>query len=142
MSPSIAVRRQVETRAANRCEYCGMHQSLQGGQFHVEHICPTARGGTSELDNFALAYPGCNLRKADRMPAYDDQTGANVRLFNPRVDKWHEHFQFVAYGIVGQTSIGRAAVALLDMNHPRRIQIRRAEELFGLFPPNDSPSTG
>jgi hypothetical protein len=136
MSLSAAIRRLVETRAASRCEYCGMHQSLQGGQFHVEHICPTSRGGTSDLDNLALACPGCNLWKADHMVALDEESGASVRLFDPRSDNWHEHFHWVGREIIGQTPTGRATVTLLDLNHPRRLQIRQAEELFNLFPPN------
>ncbi len=34
---------QVEERAEDRCEYCRMHQALQGGTFHVEHIVPSAQ---------------------------------------------------------------------------------------------------
>lgn len=32
--------------------------------------------------------------------------------------------------------LGRATIALLDMNHARRILIRSAEQRFGLFPPS------
>ncbi len=135
MTVSANVRILVEQRAMHRCEYCGMHQSLQGGQFHIEHICPTSHGGTSQLNNLALACPGCNLRKTDHMFAYDDGSEATVRLFNPRTDNWSEHFRWIGYEVIGQTSIGRAMVALLDLNHPRRIRIRQAEEMFELFPP-------
>ena len=38
MSSRGEIALQVEARAASRCEYCGMHQALQGGTFHVEHI--------------------------------------------------------------------------------------------------------
>jgi hypothetical protein len=38
---------QVELRAGGRCEYCQMYQSLQGATFHVEHIVPRCRGGSS-----------------------------------------------------------------------------------------------
>ena len=43
----------VRSRAGNRCEYCQMHQSLQGATFHVEHISPRASGGLSTPDNLA-----------------------------------------------------------------------------------------
>ena len=56
----------VRERAANRCQYCLMHQGLQGATFHVEHIVPRSKGGPDELANLALACPSCNLRKADR----------------------------------------------------------------------------
>jgi hypothetical protein len=135
MSVSGAIRREVETRAGDRCEYCGMHQSLQGAQFHVEHILPISSGGTSELQNLALACPGCNLRKSDRVVVFDDQTGTNVPLFNPRIDLWAEHFQWSGYALIAQTSMGRATIAALELNHSRRIKIRHAEKWFGLFPP-------
>jgi|SRR5262245_63890951 len=127
--------RQVESRAAGRCEYCRMHQALQGATFHIEHVIPTAQKGPSTPDNLALACPSCNLHKSDRTRAVDPETGADVPLFHPRTDAWTEHFQFQDYQIVGLTPTGRATVAALDFNHPRRVMIRRAEELFDLFPP-------
>jgi hypothetical protein len=112
-----------------------MHHALQGATFHVEHIVPRARGGKSQSDNLAWACPGCNLRKSDRMEAPDPQTGQLVRLFNPRCDRWSDHFQWDGYLVVPLTSIGRATVSALDFNHPRRVRIRQAEEWFDLFPP-------
>ena len=130
--------RYVEARADGRCEYCRMHQSLQGATFHVEHVVPRSRGGYSQLDNLAWACPSCNLHKANRIESVDPVTGNQVLLFNPRSDNWEAHFSWDGYRIVGQTSIGRATVAALDLNHPRRIQIRQAEELFALFPPHNN----
>lgn len=129
--------RYVESRAAGRCEYCRMHQSLQGATFHVEHVVPQSRGGHTQIENLAWACPSCNLHKADRVESVDLDTGNQVPLFNPRVDLWSAHFRWDGYRILGQTPIGRATVTALDFNHPRRIQIRRAEELFALFPPTD-----
>jgi hypothetical protein len=114
-----------------------MHQSLQGGTFHVEHIIPQSRGGQSQLDNLAWACPSCNLHKANRVASVDLETGNEVPLFNPRADNWTAHFRWDDYRVVGQTPIGRATVAALDLNHPRRIRIREAEALFILFPPPD-----
>jgi hypothetical protein len=113
-----------------------MHQSLQGATFHVEHIIPQSRGGHTQLDNLAWACPICNLHKAHRVEVVDPATGHQVPLFHLRLDNWHEHFRWDGYRLVGQTPIGRATVAALDLNHPRRIQIRQAEELFELFPPH------
>ena len=75
--------RQVETRAAGRCEYCLMHQMLQGATFHVEHITPRSRGGSSELENLALACPRCNLTKSDRTLVADPDSADVAPLFNP-----------------------------------------------------------
>ena len=125
---------QVFERAGSRCEYCRMHQSLQGGTFHVEHILPSSRGGPTELDNLALACPACNSKKSDHTHAVDPETGAPVCLFHPRRDQWQAHFEWQEHQVVGRTPIGRATVRHLDLNHWRRILIRQAEEVFGLFP--------
>jgi hypothetical protein len=112
-----------------------MHQSLQGATFHVEHIVPTAAGGSDDVENLALSCPSCNLHKSNRQKATDPQTGESVPLFNPRTQSWADHFRYVSYRVAGATPTGRATVAALDLNHPRRLLIRQAEELFGLFPP-------
>ena len=135
MIPSGEQDRQVQFRAVDCCEYCRMHQSLQGATFHVEHVIPRARGGQSTLDNLAWACPGCNLRKSDRVEIVDPETGERVPFFNPRKDVWGEHFRWEGHEIVGLTPIGRAALAALELNHARRIRIRQAEEMLGLFPP-------
>ena len=128
---------EVEARAGGRCEYCRMHQSLQGATFHLEHVVPRSRGGLSQPNNLAWACPSCNLRKANRVQVIDPDTGNQVPLFNPRADNWASHFRWQGYRVVGHTPLGRATVAALELNHPRRLQIRQAEELFDLFPPND-----
>ncbi len=135
---SNAVQRAVAARAESRCEYCGMHQALQGGTFHVEHIIPSSRGGSSDLGNLALACPGCNLRKSDRVVALDPETNDAVPLFHPRRDAWDAIFRWDGLELVGLTPTGRATVAALELNSPRRIRIREAEQRFDLFPPATS----
>jgi hypothetical protein len=136
MNTSWAERvRETEARAGQRCEYCRMHQALQGATFHVEHIIPTSAGGSDDLANLAWACPSCNLKKSNRLTALDPETAQEVALFNPRTDHWEDHFVWSGYAVVGRTPIGRALVAAFDLNHPRRLLIREAEEQFELFPP-------
>lgn len=134
------ITREVERRARGRCEYCQMHQSLQGATFHVEHIVPRSQGGTSQLDNLVWACPSCNLHKANRtdvaVPGYAEKTP----LFHPRQDRWEDHFAWNGYLVVGVTSVGRVSIDNLQLNHERRIRIRRAEAMFGLFPPTSGDS--
>lgn len=137
MTPSSEVKQQVVNRAVNRCEYCHMHQSLQGACFHIEHIIPTSRGGNSSLDNLAWACPACNLRKSDRTEAIDPSSKETVVLFHPRSHDWTAHFEWDEHSLKGRTPSGRATIVALDLNQDRRIQIRKAEQLFGLFPPQD-----
>ena len=134
MTSRVELERYVARRAADRCEYCQMHQSLQGARFHLEHIVPITRGGTTEPENLAWACPGCNLRKSDRVESVDLESGEMVSLFHPRRHVWNEHFGWDEYSLIGITPIGRATVAVLDLNHERRIRIRQAEKMFELFP--------
>ena len=127
------VQRRVEERAQQRCEYCLMHQSLQGASFHIEHVIPVSLEGTEDLDNLAWACPGCNLKKSNRVMIHDPETGKEVRVFHPRLDRWEEHFAWQEYSVLGLTPIGRALVAAFDLNHERRLRIRQAEEIFDLF---------
>ena len=124
----------VEERAGGRCEYCRMHQALQGATFHLEHVLPSSRGGDTNLANLAWACPGCNFHKADRVEVLDPTSGLLVPLFNPRSDVWRDHFRFHGYEVSGLSALGRATVLALDLNHPRRLLIRQAEETFELFP--------
>ena len=128
--------RRVIARADNRCEYCRMHQSLQGASFHIEHVQPQAKGGSNALDNLALACPSCNLAKSDRTSILDPDSLVKTSLFNPRIDVWEQHFTWESdYALYGITSIGRATVVALQLNGSRRQLIREAEEWFDLFPP-------
>lgn len=134
----VELQRLVEARAQQRCEYCRMHQSLQGASFHIEHILPVSLGGTDDPDNLAWACPGCNLKKSNRVMVVDPATGTEVRLLHPRRDRWEDHLTWEGYSLVGLTPIGRALVAAFDLNLERRCRIRQAEEVFGLFPPLQS----
>lgn len=135
MSRPEALASDVRHRAGERCEYCRMSQRLQGATFHIEHIVPVTCGGTTTLENLALACPSCNLHKSDRSHAIDPTTGERVPMFHPRQQAWDEHFGWDATTVIGLTPIGRATIARLDMNHPRRQRVREAERLFNLFPP-------
>ena len=134
MTSRIEIARQVKQRAAGRCEYCRMHQSLQGATFHVEHVIPRFLGGSSGLDNLAWACPSCNLHKSSRVEVQSPDSHGTVPLFNPRTDKWGDHFRWEGYCLVGLTPVGRATIDALQLNHERRIEIRQAEALFDLFP--------
>lgn len=125
----------VEERAGHRCEYCRMHQSLQGASFHLEHAVPRSKGGGDGLENRAWACPSCNLRKSDRTLGVDPGSASSTPLFNPRTDRWNEHFTWRQYQLVGLTPTGRATVAALELNSPRRVLIRQVESAFELFPP-------
>ena len=112
-----------------------MHQALQGATFHLEHVRPASRGGTTDAANLALACPSCNLHKSDRLTVADPADGRFVPLFDPRRQGWADHCGWNKFEVTARTAVGRAAVTALKLNDPRRLQIREAEALFDLFPP-------
>ena len=62
--------------------------------------------------------------KAPDLTRVAPDTGEIVPLFNPRQDAWNDHFRFDGGQIVGLTLTGQATVRLLNMNAPRRVQLR------------------
>lgn len=108
--------------------------------FVVDHITPRSRGGPTELQNLALACPGCNAHKYNKVQVIDPLTGVSGPLFHPRGDRWKEHFVWNADFtlIIGLTPSGRATVAALCMNRDGAVNLRRLLQATGMHPPVES----
>jgi len=128
-----AARRLVQTRAEGRCEYCKVPETFRPHPFQVEHIRSIKHGGTSSPENLAWACLHCNLRKGTDIAAYDDTTDMLTPLFNPRSQKWNDHFELRGSLIYGITPVGRATARLLQFNHPDQIATRRSLLEAGLW---------
>jgi hypothetical protein len=78
---------------------------------------PVCDGGKTEFKNAALACQGCNNCKSSKTKSLDPLTGAPVRLFHPRMDRWSGHFAWRPdfLRIEGSTAIGRATVAVMEL---------------------------
>jgi hypothetical protein len=126
----------VARRAGHRCEYCRAPEGVFNFPFEVEHVLPTSRGGSDEDANLCLACRACNLRKGDRQAATDERTGHEWPLFNPREQRWSDHFRvdLETGAIDGTTATGRATVACLDLNHPLQLTARQLWIRLRLFP--------
>jgi hypothetical protein len=48
-----------------------------------------------------------------------------VRLFDPRRQDWPRHFEWIGSVLVGRTQTGRATIAVLDVNEPQRVELRK-----------------
>ncbi len=124
MSPTL---RQVVTDRANaRCEYCHYPQCINDGVLHLDHIIPPQLSATHTADNRALACQHCNLRKRDKIEGVDPLTHQMVPLFNPRRQRWEEHFclERSTGKITPLTSTGRVTVQALCLNHPNMVRVR------------------
>jgi hypothetical protein len=118
--------RQVWLRAQSRCEYCHLFSSDHPLPFHVDHIIARQHGGQTVLDNLALSCLHCNRHKGPNIAGFDAITGEPVRLFNPRQDRWADHFEWAQAELVGKTLIGRITIQVLAMNDPDFVAVREA----------------
>lgn len=117
----------VRGRASDRCEYCLLKQSATPLiPFHLEHIVAKQHGGTDDPSGLALACDRCNAYKGPNLTSIDPDTQEIVPLFNPRADIWEDHFELRGGHVYGKTPAGRATVRLLNMNAPRRVELRLA----------------
>ena len=106
--PEIA--RAVRERAKGVCEYCLLAEVDSPFSFHVEHIIPKAHRGSDDIDNLALACPQCNQRKGTNLTGIDPDTGQLTPLFNPRTERWDDHFSLKQGRILPATAVARTTL--------------------------------
>ncbi len=124
----------VRQRAGFACEYCRMPQSLYEARFPIDHIIAQQHGGPTAPENLALSCYRCNTSKGPNISGIDPVTGRIVRLYHPRRDAWSEHFEWQGAILIGHTPRARATIAVLAINHPDYLAVRRSLMLEGLFP--------
>ena len=122
-SISEETRARVRAQAGHRCGYCLSPQRLVLGWLE---IIPKARGGPDDEENLWLACRLCNNFKGTQTDALDPDTGQRLRLFDPRRQRWSEHFAWSEDGtrVLGQTPCGRATVLALQLNHLIAVMVR------------------
>lgn len=127
----------VVERAGDRCEYCLSPASYATQRLSVEHVLPRTKGGQTAFLNLALACQGCNNYKYNHTEATDPVSGLVVPLYNPRRDRWSDHFAWSAdlLVMIGLTPTGRATVATLLVNRTGVVNLRRLLLGVGEHPP-------
>ncbi len=120
-----ALRRAVEQRAGDRCEYCLLPAQLSFYPHEVDHVIALKHGGITAIDNLAFACWRCNRYKGSDLGSFDPQTAEFSFLFNPRTQAWDDHFNPQNNQILGKTAEGRTTVHLLKFNTPERIKERQ-----------------
>lgn len=91
----------------------------------IDHVIAKKHGGETDANNLAFTCWRCNRHKGSDLGSFDPQTGEFCFLFNPRTQKWSEHFAFDNLKIIGQTAIGRTTVRLLQLNSNKRLAERQ-----------------
>ena len=128
-----ALRKQVRQRALGRCEYCQTPDWVTELPHEADHIRALKHDGPTELANLAWACARCNDFKGSDASAYVPGTDHLVRLFNPRIDVWDDHFDWDEAFVIGKTEIAQATIVLLRVNADLRVNLRRALMDDGLF---------
>lgn len=122
-------------RADGLCEYCLVHNDHSFWGCEVDHIISLKHGGSYGLHNLAYACQACNRSKGTDIGSIAPRSGTFVRLFNPRSDRWSDHFRLdLDTYILGVTEIGKVTARVLDLNSRYRVEEREMLHDVGLYP--------
>jgi hypothetical protein len=124
----------VRERAGLCCEYCQLSQDASSIPFEIDHIIAQKHRGMTEPDNLAWSCFYCNSAKGPNIAGLTDD-GELVALFHPRRDRWSEHFHWEGARLIGLSAVGRATIAVLNINSPDQLLLRESLMREGLFPP-------
>ncbi len=129
-----AVRKFVQARAFDRCEYCLLALSDAGFPHEIDHVISRKHGGTSDPENLALACYLCNRYKGSDVASLHPATCEIVRLYNPRKDRWEIHFRIIGPVVEPLTGIGAATAQLLRLNVTDRVAERQLLQSLNRYP--------
>jgi hypothetical protein len=116
----------VWRRASSACEYCLLPQEYSHLIFEVDHIISKSHRGPTRANNLALTCFYCNRYKGPNIAGIDPVSNKLSPLFHPRRHKWKRHFRYDGPVLVGLTRIGRATIAVLQINDPDAVALRKA----------------
>jgi hypothetical protein len=122
----VSLRQLVLDRAQNRCEYCLIPQELSLAKHHIDHIIAEKHGGETVAENLALSCSLCNQAKGSDVATIDPKTLETERLFQPRRDRWLEHFEIQPEtGIIQPlTNIAQSTIQILQVNRAEYLDLR------------------
>ena len=124
----------MRERAQGLCEYCLIHEEDTFFGCQVDHIISEKHGGLTDARNLAWACAFCNRFKGTDLGSIASETGQLTPFFNPRADRWSEHFRLEGARIVPRTAVGEVTVRLLGFNAVDRIEERSALSHVGRYP--------
>ena len=131
---SARLRRLVAQRANRLCEYCLISEDDTYFGCEVDHIISEKHGGSTNAENLAYACMECNRSKGSDVGSIVWSTGRFSRFFNPRTDRWSDHFALDNVVIVPRTEVGEATTRILDLNNAERLAERTALRAVNRYP--------
>lgn len=127
----LCSRRQSSSGRAEDASTAGFPRRGRRLGFTSTMFCPSSTEGIPLLRISASRVFHAPCEKGAKTHAIDPESGSSVPLFDPRRNDWGEHFCWREVHIFGLTPTGRATVAILRMNRPLIVEIRREEALLG-----------
>lgn len=118
---SDSLRLLVAKRANYQCEYCLIAQADTFHTCHIDHIISIKHGGEAEDQNLAFACQFCNRNKGSDVGSYLFNSNKFVRFYDPRKDKWLDHFYIENGLILPKTEIAKATIKILNFNDPEAV---------------------
>lgn len=127
------LRQTVADRANTLCEYCLVAEADTFYGCEVDHIISIKHGGSSEADNLAYACAPCNRAKGSDVGSVST-FGGFTRFYDPRIDRWSDHFRLEGTSIDPLTAIGEVTARILGFNDSARLHEREEMIRFGKYP--------
>src|SRR5256885_17003243 len=124
---------EVRLRAQYRCEYCKLPQAAYRTRFQIDHVIAQQHNGPTTSENLALCCVRCNRSKGPNLSGIDPETRQVMQLFHPRRDRWDDQFLWQGPILVGRTATGRATIAVLAINDPDFVAVRKQLMAEGIF---------
>jgi hypothetical protein len=130
---SDELRQTIADRAKLLCEYCLIAEADTFYGCEVDHIISLKQGGSSDPANLAYACAPCNRAKGSDVGSIS-ASGEFTRFFNPRTDRWAEHFRLEQATISPLTEIGEVTARILGFDDSARLHEREERIRFGKYP--------
>ena len=135
---SAELRRLVQLRARNVCEYCLIHHSDTYLGCQIDHVISEKHGGMTLEDNLAYACTFCNRSKGSDLGSISEFTRQLVPFYNPRKQKWSDHFQIRDTAIEAITPTGEVTARILGFNMIERQFERKELSSLGRYPSDNA----
>ncbi|MEX2286499.1 MAG: HNH endonuclease signature motif containing protein [Planctomycetaceae bacterium] len=131
---SAQLRRLVQSRANHLCEYCLIHEDDTYLGCQVDHIVSLKHGGRTDADNLAYACTFCNRSKGSDIGSIALSTNQFTRFYNPRLDRWADHFMLIGARIEPLTPIGEITSLIFEFNRAERVLERELLRRIDRYP--------
>lgn len=128
------LRRKVVARSEEICEYYLIAEEDTFFGCEADHIISEKHGGRTDAENLAYSCVCCNQAKGSDIGSIHWPTEQFVRFYNPRTDRWADHFELVGSRIEGLTPIGVVTTRILGFNSVERILERQTLQSLGRYP--------